>query len=137
MAIINESAARIAKELSSFSDYVEGSATASYNAQCAEAAAILEQVKPKCATADQRERAEWLYNRYCTVLAEAINRKNEIGTRCPSVLICGPANFPVRKKEKQVAHGTPTSRISAKQSTICRCSSGRTHSRSNPMTPKF
>ena len=66
MAIINESAARIAKELSSFSDYVEGSATASYNAQCAEAAAILEQVKPKCATADQRERAEWLYNHYCT-----------------------------------------------------------------------
>lgn len=103
MAIINESAARIAKELSSFSDYEAGSATASYNAQCAEAAAILEQVKPKCATADQRERAEWLYNRYCTVLAEAINRKNEIGTRCPSVLICGPANFPVRKKEKQVA----------------------------------
>lgn len=103
MAIINESAARIAKELSSFSDYEAGSATASYNAQCAEAAAILEQVKPKCATADQRERAEWLYNRYCTVLAEAINRKNEIGTRCSSVLICGPANFPVRKKEKQVA----------------------------------
>ena len=49
MAIINESAARIAKELSSFSDYVEGSATASYNAQCAEAAAILEQVMiPAC-----------------------------------------------------------------------------------------
>ena len=103
MAIINEENARIAKQLSSFSDYVEGSATASYNAQCAEAAAILEQVKPKCATADQRERAEWLYSRYCTVLAEAINRENEIGTRCPSVLICGPANFPVRKKEKQVA----------------------------------
>lgn len=103
MAIINEENARIAKQLSSFSDYVEGSATASCNAQCAEAAAILEQVKPKCATADQRERAEWLYNRYCAVLAEAINRENEIGTRCPSVLICGPANFPVRKKEKQVA----------------------------------
>ena len=103
MAIINEENARIAKQLSSFSDYVEGSATASYNAQCAKAAAILEQVKPKCATADQRERAEWLYNRYCAVLAEAINRENEIGTRCPSVLICGPANFPVHKKEKQVA----------------------------------
>ena len=72
MAIINEENARIAKQLSSFSDYVEGSATASYNAQCAKAAAILEQVKPKCATADQRERAEWLYNRYCAVLAEAI-----------------------------------------------------------------
>lgn len=103
MAIINEENARIAKQLSSFSDYVEGSATASYNAQCAEAAAILEKVKAKCATDEQRERAEYLYNRYCSVLAEAINRDNEIGTRCPSVLICGAGNFPIRKKEKQIA----------------------------------
>lgn len=103
MAIINEENARIAKQLSSFSDYVEGSATASYNAQCAEAAAILEKVKAKCATDEQRERAEYLYNRYCSVLAEAINRDNEIGTRCPSVLICGAGNFPTRKKEKQIA----------------------------------
>lgn len=103
MAIINEENARIAKQLSSFSDYVEGSATASYNAQCAEAAAILEKVKAKCATDEQRERAEYLYNRYCSVLAEAINRDNEIGTRCPSVLVCGASNFPTRKKEKQIA----------------------------------
>mgnify|MGYP000558016857 FL=1 len=103
MAIINEENARIAKQLSTFSDYVEGSATASYNAQCAEAAAILEKVKAKCATDEQRERAEYLYNRYCSVLAEAINRDNEIGTRCPSVLICGAGNFPTRKKEKQIA----------------------------------
>ena len=103
MAIINESAARLAKQMRSFDDYKEGSATASYNAQCAEAAAILEKVKAKCATDEQRERAEYLYNRYCAVLAEAINRDNEIGTRCPSVLICGAGNFPTRKKEKQVA----------------------------------
>ncbi len=103
MAIINESAARLAKQMRSFDDYKEGSATASYNAQCAEAAAILEKVKAKCATDEQRERAEYLYNRYCSVLAEAINRDNEIGTRCPSVLICGAGNFPTRKKEKQIA----------------------------------
>lgn len=103
MAIINESAARLAKQMRSFDDYKEGSATASYNAQCAEAAAILEKVKAKCATDEQRERAEYLYNRYCSVLAEAINRDNEIGTRCPSVLICGAGNFPTRKKEKQLA----------------------------------
>lgn len=103
MAIINESAARLAKQMRSFDDYKEGSATASYNAQCAEAAAILEKVKAKCATDEQRERAECLYNRYCSVLAEAINRDNEIGTRCPSVLICGAGNFPTRKKEKQIA----------------------------------
>lgn len=103
MAIINESAARLAKQMRSFDDYKEGSATASYNAQCAEAAAILEKVKAKCAMDEQRERAEYLYNRYCSVLAEAINRDNEIGTRCPSVLICGAGNFPTRKKEKQIA----------------------------------
>lgn len=102
MAIINESAARLAKQMRSFDDYKEGSATASYNAQCAEAAAILEKVKAKCATDEQRERAEYLYNRYCSILAEAINRDNEIGTRCPSVLICGGGNFPTRKKEKQI-----------------------------------
>ena len=101
--IINESAARLAKQMRSFDDYKEGSATASYNTQCAEAAAILEKVKAKCATDEQRERAEYLYNRYCSVLAEAINRDNEIGTRCPSVLICGAGNFPTRKKEKQIA----------------------------------
>ena len=102
MAIINESAARLAKQMRSFDDYKEGSATASYNAQCAEAAAILEKVKAKCATDEQRERAEYLYNRYCSILAEAINRDNEIGTRCPSVLICGAGNFPTLKKEKQI-----------------------------------
>lgn len=101
--IINESTARLAKQMRSFDDYKEGSATASYNAQCAEAAAILEKVKAKCATDEQRERAEYLYNRYCSVLAEAINRDNEIGTRCPSVLVCGASNFPIRKKEKQIA----------------------------------
>lgn len=101
--IINESTARLAKQMRSFDDYKEGSVTASYNAQCAEAAAILEKVKAKCATDEQRERAEYLYNRYCSVLAEAINRDNEIGTRCPSVLICGAGNFPTRKKEKQIA----------------------------------
>lgn len=103
MVIINESAARLAKQMRSFDDYKEGSATASYNAQCAEAAAILEKVKAKCATDEQRERAEYLYSRYCSVLAEAINRDNEIGTRCPSVLVCGASNFPIRKKEKQIA----------------------------------
>ena len=101
--IINESTARLAKQMRSFDDYKEGSATASYNAQCVEAAAILEKVKAKCATDEQRERSEYLYNRYCSVLAEAINRDNEIGTRCPSVLICGAGNFPTRKKEKQIA----------------------------------
>lgn len=51
----------------------------------------------------QRERAEHYFDRYAKKLAEAINRENSIGTRCPSVLIAGASNFPVRKKEKQVS----------------------------------
>ena len=39
---------------------------------------------------------------YARKLAENLNRYYEIGTRCPSVLVVGPAKFPVQKKEKQV-----------------------------------
>lgn len=103
MYTINESTARIAHEMRSFSDYQPGSATASYNAQVDEAARILATVKAKCATEAQRDRADYLFDRYAATLAEAINRDNEIGTRCPSVMISGAGNFPVRKKAKQVA----------------------------------
>lgn len=99
---INESTARLSHEMRSFDDYEKGSATAGYNADVAEAAAILERVKALCSTEAQKEHAEYLFDRYARTLAEAINRDNEIGTRCPSVMICGAGNFPTRKKEKQV-----------------------------------
>ena len=100
---INETAARTAHNLSSMSDYKEGSATAEYQAAVRHASQILADVKSKCSTEDQRDRAEFLFDRYAKTLADAINRDNEIGTRCPSVLVCGAGNFPTRKKEKQVA----------------------------------
>lgn len=103
MYTINEDTARLAHEMCSFSDYQPGSATASYNAQVDEAARILATVKAKCATEAQRDRAEYLFDRYAATLAEAINRDNEIGTRCPSVMISGAGNFPAKKKAKQVA----------------------------------
>lgn len=100
---INETTARRAHDNMSMRDYHAGSATAEYRAAVDRAAAELEEVKQKCKTQDQRERAEYLFDRYARKLAEAINRDNEIGTRCPSVMISGAGNFPVRKKEKQVA----------------------------------
>ena len=100
---INEDTARRAKEMRSFDDYREGSATAGYRAQVAEAADTLKRVQALCQTDAQRERAEYLFDRYAATLANAINRDNEISARCPSVMVCGPANFPVRKKEKQIA----------------------------------
>ena len=100
---INEDAARRANDLRSISDYKPGSATAGYRAQVAEAADTLKRVQALCQTDAQRERAEYLFDRYAATLANAINRDNEISARCPSVMVCGPANFPVRKKEKQIA----------------------------------
>ena len=100
---INETNARAAHDMMSFSDYRTGSASAEYRAQVDEAAAVLDRVKPLCATDAPRDRAEWLLDRYAATLAAAINKDNEIGTRCPSVLIAGPSNFPTRKKAAQVA----------------------------------
>ena len=101
---INEDTARRAKQMRSFDDYCEGSATWSYRNRCDEAAALAEQVKAeRCKTAAQREHIDYLLDRYCKVLAEATNKDNEIGTRCPSVMISGGSNFPVAKKEKQIA----------------------------------
>lgn len=100
---INETTARAAHDMMSMSDYKANSATTDYRAQVDEAAAVLERVKPLCATDAQRDRAEWLLDRYAATLAAAINKDNEIGTRCPSVLIAGPSNFPTRKKAAQVA----------------------------------
>lgn len=100
---INERTARAAHDMMSMRDYKPNSATSEYRAQVDAAAAVLEEVKAKCKTEMQREKAEYHFDRYCKVLAYAINRDNQIGTRCPSILISGGSNFPVRKKEKQVA----------------------------------
>lgn len=100
---INEAAARLAHDNMSMRDYIPNSATSEYRAAVDRAAAVLEEVKAKCKTQAQRERAEHYFDRYAKKLAQAINQENAIGTRCPSVLIAGASNFPVRKKEKQVA----------------------------------
>lgn len=95
---INENAARRAKEMRSYDDYKEGSETASFEAQVREAAKFSKKW-PK----ERSGEFFRLLNTYARRLAEYINRDNEIGTRVPSVLIAGPSNFPVRKKQKQVA----------------------------------
>mgnify|MGYP004541284587 FL=1 len=100
---INERNARTAQEMMSFRDYVPGSATAEYRRKVDEVTAEAEKVKRLCKTEAQREKVDYLLNKYARILAEYINRENEIGTRCPSVMISGAGNFPTEKKRKQVA----------------------------------
>ena len=99
---INEDLARRAKEMRSFSSYVAGSATAAYKAQVDEAVKIAEQQKRRVDPM-YHDKIDALLDKYARRLAENINQDNAIGTRCPSVMIAGGSNFPVRKKEKQVA----------------------------------
>ena len=97
---IDEEAARRAKEMNSFSDYKPGSATEDYRQSVDHAAAIAEMQKGRVDPM-YHEKVDRLLDLYARKLAENLNQSYAIAARCPSVLIAGPANFPVRKKEKQ------------------------------------
>lgn len=97
---INEDAARRAKDMNSYFGYVDGSATKVYRRYVDEAADLAEQCK-KTVEPMYHEQIDALLDRYAKRLADNINQANTIDARVPSVLIAGPSNFPVRKKEKQ------------------------------------
>lgn len=99
---INEAAAKQSKEMNSFSEYVPGSCTAEYR-RCVDFAAEIAERRKTKVSEFYHEKIDRLLDAYARVLADAMNKENEIGCRCPSVFIAGSANFPVRKKEKQVA----------------------------------
>jgi hypothetical protein len=98
---INEAAAKQAKSMMSFDDYKEGSKTATYKSYCDEVYNLAEKVIEERPT--QAERIEALADRYARKMADNINQELNISCRCPSVMIAGPGNFPVRKKQKQIA----------------------------------
>lgn len=99
---INESAARRAKNMNSFSDYREGSATAEYRHYVDEAF-TLAQAQKKRVDPMYHEKIDSLFDTYARKLAANMNHGYEIDSRVPSILIAGGSNFPVRKKEKQNA----------------------------------
>lgn len=99
---ISEDAARRAKQMNSFSDYREGSATAGYRQMVNEAVELGEKQK-KRVDPMSHEKIDALVDTYARKLAANLNQSYSIAGRCPSILISGGSNFPVRKKEKQNA----------------------------------
>jgi len=95
---INETQARQAKGMWSFSDYIDGSETSAYQKRVDEAYALCEETPE-----DRKEKALYYADMYAKKLAENINKGFRIELMCPSVMISGAGNFPVRKKEKQNA----------------------------------
>lgn len=98
---INESSARTAHDMMSKRDYTEGSTTAEYRSLVDKAYSLADKVAEK--KPEEAERAYRLAERYAKKMADYFNRESSIGMMCPSVMISGAGNFPVKKKEKQVA----------------------------------
>lgn len=95
---IDETAARRGREQWSFSEYKDGSKTSEYRAQVDEVYKIVEELPD-----DLKEKGAVMAERYARRLAEWYNKQFRIEAMCPSVMISGGSNFPVRKKEKQNA----------------------------------
>lgn len=102
MEQINEALAREAKRANSWGDYIEGSATAQYNTECARAREAAE-ARKKRVPEEYWAELDALVERYCSKLASWTNKENACRASCPSIMIAGAGNFPVRKKEKQNA----------------------------------
>lgn len=98
---INESSARTAHNMMSMRDYSEGSTTAGYRSEVDKAYDIADKVAEK--KPEEAERAYRMAERYSKKMAEYYNKESSIGMMCPSVMISGAGNFPVKKKERQVA----------------------------------
>ena len=99
---IDENMARLAHEMMSMRDYPENQATNEYRSTVDAAAALVEQQKKKVSPY-YHDKLDALLDSYARKLAAWTNDYNRNGASCPSVMICGPANFPTRKKERQNA----------------------------------
>ena len=98
---INEAAAKTAHSMMSFRDYQKGSKTAEYQGYVNKAYDLADKVAE--ARPDEAERVYALAERYSRKMAENMNDSSRIGMMCPSVMVSGAGNFPVKKKEKQNA----------------------------------
>ncbi len=96
---INEEMARIANMGNSFREYTAGSATEAYKNRVNAIYDIVDKIKEK--KPNLAAKAAGMADRYSRKLAEYYNAYYRNEASCPSVMIAGPANFPVRKKQRQ------------------------------------
>ena len=101
---INETLAKSAKELNSFDDYKENSATNEYQAYIKKFENNVNELierYPNNINEETLNLIAYYKDKYAKKLAFAINKSNSIEARMPSILITGAGNFNFRKKEKQ------------------------------------
>ena len=96
---VNEQTARTAKHLNSFSDYKDGEAATIYRQYVDNAAELAKMQIEKYP--EEEEKILYYLDKYAKKLANWYNDYYRNEAACPSILISGGSNFPVRKKEKQ------------------------------------
>mgnify|MGYP003371851693 CR=1 FL=1 len=98
---INEKLAKQAHDMMSFRDYSHGRLTVEYRGYVDKAYDLADEAAKE--RPESAEKAYKLAERYSKRMADNLNASSRIGCMCPSVMVCGAGNFPVRKKEKQNA----------------------------------
>lgn len=98
---INEKLAKQAHDMMSFRVYSPGRLTAEYRGYVDKAYDLADEAAKE--RPESAEKAYKLAERYSKRMADNLNASSRIGCMCPSVMVCGAGNFPVRKKEKQNA----------------------------------
>ncbi len=98
---INEEAVKTARSMMSFDEYKIGSKTKEYQEDANEVYDLAEEVIARRGE-KYKERAWNLATRYAKNMGKYFNEDARIGCMCPSIMISGAGNFPVKKKEKQV-----------------------------------
>lgn len=99
---IDEQTARRSWEMTHMGDYTPGSTTAEYRAAVDEAAELAENQK-KRVSPFYHEKIDNLLDAYARRLAGWYNDHNRNGASCPSWFISGPANYPMKKHQRQQA----------------------------------
>lgn len=99
---INEDTARTAHHMVHMSDYVPGSATASYNAAVDEAAALVKTQKAKVSPY-YHAKLDALLDRYARRLAEWTNAYNRNQASYPSQFISGAGGYNMKKHNHQMS----------------------------------
>jgi len=99
---ISEETARRGHDSVHMSEYKANSATNGYRAAVDEAYEIAERQKKKVSEF-YHEKIDALVDKYARKYAEWTNNYNRNQASCPSWFVCGPANYPVKKFQRQQA----------------------------------
>lgn len=96
---INEAAAKTANDANSFYEFKPGKATMEYRAEVDEVYSLADAKADKMP--EESERAYYLADKFASDYAAWFNEGYRIDSMCPSVMVSGGGNFPVRRKKKQ------------------------------------